>query len=145
MNDVFINSFGAFLPGEPVSNAAMEQHLGMIGGQPSRHRALVLRQNRIKTRHYALDHEGRPLYTNAEMASRAIKDAIENSEISASQISYLATSTTIADMLLPGLASHVHAELKLPPLEIASFQSVCASALMALKSAYTQIRAGEHQ
>ncbi|HRI76705.1 MAG TPA: 3-oxoacyl-[acyl-carrier-protein] synthase III C-terminal domain-containing protein [Alphaproteobacteria bacterium] len=145
MNDVFINSFGAFLPGEPVSNAAMEQHLGMIGGQPSRHRALVLRQNRIKTRHYALDHEGRPLYTNAEMASRAIKDAIENSEISAAQISYLATSTTIADMLLPGLASHVHAELKLPPLEIASFQSVCASALMALKSAYTQIRAGEHQ
>jgi 3-oxoacyl-[acyl-carrier-protein] synthase-3 len=78
------------------------------------------------------------------MAVYAIEDAVRKSEISPKDISYLATSTTIADVLLPGLASHVHAGLKLPPLEIASFQSVCASSLMALKTAYTQIRAGEH-
>lgn len=144
MQDVYINSFGAFLPGPPVSNTEMEDYLGLVGGVPSRHRALVLRQNRIKTRHYALDRDGRSLYSNAQMAAGAITDALKKSEISHNDISYLATSTTIADVLLPGLASHVHAELRLPPLEIASFQSVCASALMALKSAYVQIRAGEH-
>lgn len=144
MRDVFINSFGAFLPGAPVPNADMEKYLGTIGGQPSRNRAVILRQNRIKTRHYALDQQGASQYSNAEMAVYAIEDALRKSEASATDVSYLATSTTIADVLLPGLASHVHAGLKFPPIEIASFQSVCASSLMALKSAYMQIRAGEH-
>lgn len=144
MQDVFINSFGIFLPGAPITNSAMENYIGVIGGKPSRNRALVLRQNRIKTRYYALNDQGQSQYSNAQMAVFAIEDAIQKSEISSTDISYLATSTTIADVLLPGLASHVHAGLKLPPLEIASFQSVCASSLMAIKSAYTQIRAGEH-
>ena len=54
MTDVFINSFGAFLPGAPVPNSQMEDYLGHIGGKKSRHRAIVLRQNKIKTRHYAV-------------------------------------------------------------------------------------------
>lgn len=132
------------MPGEPVSNDNMENYIGRIGGQASRNRALVLRQNRIKTRHYALSDDGTPRYSNAEMAALAVRDAVEKSEISLGDISYLATSTTISDVLLPGLASHVHAGLGLPPIEVASFQSVCASSLMALKSAFTQIRAGEH-
>ncbi len=144
MRDVFINSFGIFLPGEPVTNSAIENYIGNIGGKASRNRALVLRQNRIKTRYYALNDEGQAQYSNAQMAVKAIEDAVQKSEISSKDISYLATSTTIADVLLPGLASHVHAGLKLPPLEIASFQSVCASSLMAMKSAYVQIRCGEH-
>lgn len=143
--DVYINSFGAFLPGAPVPNAEMEDYIGLIGGKPSRNRALVLRKNRIKTRHYALDKTGAAQYSNAGMAVKAIVEAVNASEISLSDITYLATSTTIADVLLPGLASHVHAGLKLAPIEIASFQSVCASSLMALKSAYTQIKCGEHE
>lgn len=144
LRDVYLTSFGAFLPGAPIGNTAMEGHLGLIGGMPSRNRAMILRQNRIKQRHYALDTQGSPQFTNAEMAVRAIKDAIQKSEINTRDISYLATSTTIADVMVPGLASHVHAGLDVPPLEIASFQSVCASALMAIKSAYLQVKAGEH-
>lgn len=144
MRDVFINSFGAFLPGIPVPNAEMEKYIGAIGGQLSRNKAVILRQNRIKTRHYALDQQGKAQYSNAQMAVYAIEDALRKSEVSHTDVSYLATSTTIADVLLPGLASHVHAGLKLPPMEIASFQSVCASSLMAIKSAYVQIRCGEH-
>src|SRR5690606_6223578 len=59
-------------------------------------------------------------------------------------VTYLASSATLGDLLAPGLASHVHAGLKLPPIEIANFQSVCASALMAIKSAWLQLRSGEH-
>jgi len=39
----------------------------------------------------------------------------------------------------------VHHALGLPPLEIASHQSVCGSAMMALKNAALQIHAGEHR
>ncbi len=144
MQDVYINSMGAFLPGEPVANPQIEDFIGRIGGASSRYRALVLRQNKIKSRHYAMDREGQPLYSNAGMAALAIHLALGKSEVSAKDISFLATSTTIGDLMVPGLASHVHAELGIPPVEIASFQSVCASALMALKAAYTQMRCGEH-
>jgi 3-oxoacyl-[acyl-carrier-protein] synthase-3 len=104
----------------------------------------VLRQNRIKTRHYALNTDGEATHCNAEMAANAIADAVRKSEIAVKDISYLATATTIGDLMVPGLASHVHARIGAPPIEIASFQSVCASSLMAIKAAWLQLRAGEH-
>ena len=144
MNDVYINSFGTFLPGEPIANRDMEEYLGCLKGTPSKHRAFILRQNKIKTRHYALDKHGTPLHSNAEMAAKAIRNAVHDSEISLSQITYLATASTINDVLLPGLASHVHAELGIPPVELASFHGVCASSLMMLKTAWLQVGSGEH-
>jgi len=144
MTNVYINSFGSFLPGEAIANKEMEDYLGYVGGEKSRNRALVLRQNRIKTRHYALNKKGQAQYKNCEMAANAIRHAVEQSEVMLNDIGYLATSTTLSDVFLPGLASHTHAALGVPPLEIASFQSVCASSLMALKSAYLQLKAGEH-
>jgi 3-oxoacyl-[acyl-carrier-protein] synthase-3 len=145
LKDVFINGLGAFLPGAPVSNKEMENFIGMIAGKPSRHRALALRQNGIKTRHYALGTDGRAHYSSAQMAAAAVRAAVKNCEADMAAITYLASSATLGDVLVPGLASHVHAELKLPPLEIANYQSVCASVLMAMKGAYLQIRAGEHE
>ena len=145
MLDVYINGLGAFFPGPPVGNDEMERHLGRIGGKPSRYRPLVLRNNKIRSRHYALDAAGVAQHSNASMAAAAIAAAVESSELVLGDITYLATATTLGDVLLPGLASHVHAELKLGPIEIASFQSVCTSSLMALKSAYAQVRIGEHR
>ncbi len=142
--DVFITALGKFLPGDPIPNNEMEDYLGLINGKPSRSRALVLRQNRIKTRHYALNKDGKHLYTNAQLAANACRDALNHSSLSKNDIQYLATATTQGDLLVPGMASSVHAELNLPPLEIASFQSVCASGIMALKSAWLQVKTGEH-
>ena len=144
MIDVFINGLGTFLPNAPVSSTEMEKYLGYIDNNPSRHRALVLRQNKIKTRYYALDKAGNPTHSSAQMAANAVQDAVEKSEVSISDITYLASSATLGDMLVPGLASHVHAELGVPPIELANFQSVCASSLMALKSAWLQVGTGEH-
>ncbi|MCB1563847.1 MAG: 3-oxoacyl-ACP synthase [Alphaproteobacteria bacterium] len=144
-NNVFINGLGAFLPGDPVPSSEMEDYLGCINGKPSRHRALVLRQNKIKTRHYALNKEGEPQYSSADMAAEAINQAVQNSEISKNDITYLASASTLGDVLVPGLASHVHAKLKILPIEIANFQSVCASSLMAIKTAFLQIKSGEHE
>jgi 3-oxoacyl-[acyl-carrier-protein] synthase III len=144
MTDVHINGLGVFLPGEPVPNDNMEEYLGYIFGKPSRFRKIVLKQNQIKKRHYALDRQGRSLHSSSGMAAAAIQTAVKNSEISLGDIDYLATSATLGDGLVPGLAAHVHAALGVREIEIANFQSVCASAMMALKSAYVQLKAGEH-
>ena len=122
----------------------MEDYLGRVDGKSSRFRALVLRQNKIATRYYALDREGNATYSNAEMAARAIEAATAHAGIALPQLGFLATATTLGDVLLPGLASHTHAELGIDPIEVASFQSVCASALMALKNGYLQVKVGEH-
>lgn len=135
---------GSFLPGPPIGNLAMEDYLGRIGGVPSRHRPFILRQNKIKQRHYALDTDGVAQHSSADMAVAAIHDALVKSELSSGDIQFLATATTLGDSLIPGMASHVHAGLGIAPLEIASLQSVCASSLMALKYAWLQLAAGEH-
>lgn len=145
MNEVYINALGAFLPGAPVPNSAMEDYLGRVFGKPSPYRAVTLRQNRIRARHYALDPAGRVHHSSASMAAQAVRAALAQAEVTLADVGYLATSATLGDGLVPGLASQVHAELGAKPLEIASFQSVCASSLMALKTAMLQLRAGEHR
>lgn len=143
MTNIYINTTGKYLPGNPIPNHEMEEYIGRIHGKASTLGSFVLRQNKIKTRHYALDTKGNTTLTNASMAAHAVRDALSHAELSANDIDYLATASTQGDVLVPGLASMVHGDLQLPPIEIANFQSVCASSMMALKSAYLQLKSGE--
>jgi 3-oxoacyl-[acyl-carrier-protein] synthase-3 len=143
MEEVYINGVGKFLPGPPVDNEHIEDYIKAIHGKKSRMKGPTLRQNGIVTRHYALNEKGEHCHSNASMAGKAGLDALAHSEIGAEKIEYLASATSIGDLIIPGIASSVHASLKFAPLEIASFQSVCASGIMALKSAYMQVKAGE--
>jgi 3-oxoacyl-[acyl-carrier-protein] synthase-3 len=140
---VFINSIGKFLPGEPVDNDTMEEYIGTIGGKASRARKRILKQNGIQTRYYAIDRQQRTLFSNAEMAARAARQAIERSGLDPAEIDFMAAATSQGDFPLPGFASMVHGELKTPPCEIATLHGVCASGVMALKSAMLQILSGE--
>ena len=145
LRHVYITGCGAFLPGEPIGAGAMEDHLGRIGGQESRFGRRALRWNGIQTRHYALDGQGRPTHSNAGMCARAVSAALEDARLGREDLTFLATATTQGDYLAPGHASAVHAELGPGALEIAIFQSVCGSSLMAAKSAWLQVRVGEHE
>lgn len=143
MKNVYLTSAGVFLPNGAIDNDEMEHYLGMLHGQPSNARLRILGQNGIKTRYYALDKSQNSTHSNAEMASMAIKQAIDKSAIRASEIELLCTGTTQADLPVPGFASMVHALLPTEKCEVASFQSVCASGMMAIKHAYSQIKCGE--
>jgi 3-oxoacyl-[acyl-carrier-protein] synthase-3 len=143
-NNVYITALGKFLTGEPVSNDQMEEHLGLIGGKPSRLKSRILKQNGIHTRHYAIDRNGQVNYWNCDLAALAVKDAVAKSNLNLNQIKLLATATSQSDLLAPGFASLVHGNLEMPPCEIASLHGVCASSVMALKHGFTAIRAGEH-
>jgi len=140
----FITSAGQFLPGDPVGNADMEAYIGCLSPSSSRMGKLVLRQNGIRARHYAMRRDGTTDWTSAGLAAQAVADCLQRAEIDPGTVGFLATATTQGDGLVPGLASGVHAASGLPPLEIANLQSVCASAAMALKYAVLQVAAGEH-
>lgn len=144
-NEVYITAIGSFLPNERVPNDEMEDYLGRIGGEDSRVRQRILKQNGILGRHYALDKEQKSTHTNAEMAALAAVEALQRSGLAADHIELLATGTTQGDLPVPGFSSMVHAELPLGRCEVASFQSVCASGMMALKHAWSQIKCGEKQ
>lgn len=139
----FITSLGKFLPGEPVDNDAMEEFLGTIDGKTSRIRKRILKQNGIQTRYYAIDHQQQTLFSNATMAANAIRAAVERAGIDLEEVDFLAAATSQGDLPIPGFASMVHGELKSPPCEIATLHGVCASGVMAFKSAMLQILQGE--
>jgi 3-oxoacyl-[acyl-carrier-protein] synthase III len=139
----FITSVGKFLPGEPVSNDRIEAQLGQIGPKPSGLRERVLRQNKIEQRYYAIDDQQRTVYTNAQMAAHAVRDAIARGTLDLKDVRLLVAATSQGDLPLPGFASMVHGELDMPPCEIATLHGICASSVVALRHAALAVKAGE--
>src|ERR1700689_3596412 len=120
----------------------MEKYLGKINGKASRVRQRILRQNGIQSRHYAIDDQQKTLISNAGMAANAARNAIQRAGLDLDDIDFLAAATSQADLPLPGFGSMVHGELKSPACEIATLHGVCASGVMALKSAMLQVLSG---
>ena len=141
---VYINSVSAYLPNSPIANEEMEDYIGEIGGNPSRVRSIVLRQNGIKTRYYGLDKKQNLTHSNAELAKEAVCGLFENGTIP-DDLTLLACGTSTPDQLLPSHASMVHGELANFPMEIFSSAGVCLTSLQALKICYSNILAGLHQ
>jgi 3-oxoacyl-[acyl-carrier-protein] synthase-3 len=140
-NEVFITKIARFLPNAPVDNDHMEDYLGLIGGKPSRVRSIVLRQNGIKQRYYALTTEQKITHTNAEMAANAINNLFDK-DVELKDIELLSCGTSCPDQLLPSHTAMVHGLLKGHPLEIISPAGVCLSSAHALKVGYCSIKAG---
>jgi 3-oxoacyl-[acyl-carrier-protein] synthase-3 len=144
MQPVYVTATGACLPGDPIGNDEMADYIGRLSPEAERLGRLTLRQNRIRKRHYALRPDGSSDWTVAKLAGQAVRTLLHGAGIDRSAIGFMATATTQNDLLVPGLASGVHAESGLPPIELASLQSVCASSMMAFKAAALQVAAGEH-
>lgn len=144
LRDGFITGTGAFLPGQKVGNDEMENHLGRIAGRDSLFGKKALRWNGVEGRHYAMAPDGSVSHSNAQMCALAVKAALDRAGLDPGDLGMLSAATTQGDLLAPGHAAQVHAELGGGPMEIASFQSVCGSSLMAAKAAWLSVRAGEH-
>lgn len=140
MQKVYITRLAKYLPYEPVSNDEMESVLGMVDGKPSKVRALILRNNGIKTRYYAF-REGKKSFSNAELTAEAVKALFQNDDINKMQL--LACGTTSPDQTLPSHASMVHGELGIPPVEIFSFSGACNTGMQSFKYAFLSVASGE--
>src|SRR5260221_7931937 len=143
LRDSFIRVTGICFLGEPMPNDRVEDFIGRIGGRASGVGRKALQWNGIETRHYALGPSGEALHSNASMSADAVRASLEDAGLGRGDLQFLATATTQGDYLVPGHASAVHGELAGGPLELASFQSVCASSVMAAKAAWLSIRCRE--
>lgn len=139
MNNVYITNTGSYLPHAAVSNDEIESVLGMVGGKPSRARRIVLKNNGITSRHYAIDRAtGAPSMSNAYITAQAIQALGP-----LSKVDLLSTGTSSPDQLLPNHGVMVHGELGWDPLEVISTAGVCLAGATALKYAFLSIKAGE--
>jgi len=146
LKPVYIVNTSIFFPNEPVSNDEMEEFLGYIDNKPSKSKRIVLRNNGIKNRFYALDKAGRPTHTNAEMTALAIRALFENAG-QLKNIELLSCGTSSPDQLMPSHGVMVHGLLpETKGIEVVSPAGVCCAGMHAFKYAYLSIKAGDiHQ
>jgi 3-oxoacyl-[acyl-carrier-protein] synthase-3 len=144
MSEAFITATAAALPNAPVDNESIETVLGQIGGKPSRARPIILRQNRIKSRHYAIDPaSGLPTHTNASLTAEAIRNLAQTSGFALDSLRCLVTGTSMPDQIMPNHGVMVHGELGNPACEVVSTAGICLSGLAALKYAWLAVKGEE--
>jgi 3-oxoacyl-[acyl-carrier-protein] synthase-3 len=144
--DAFITSLASSLPNAPVDNQSIEDVLGRIDGIPSRTKALILRNNKIKQRHYVIDRAtGAITHTNAQLTAEAVRKLAPVGGLDPASIGCLACGTSTPDLLVPGHALMVHGELGLPPLDAVSTHGICLSGITALRYAVMSITLGQVQ
>ncbi len=141
---VYITKVSKFLPNDPVDNDEMESYLGMVDGNPSRARKIVLGRNGIKQRYYALDKEGYVTHTNTEMAANAII-ALFDDNFTVDDIDLLSCGTASPEYLIPSHGIMVHGELGgNRNIEVVSFAGSCCAGVDALKYACLAVHANSN-
>lgn len=142
MNEVFITKASTYLPNEPISNDEMESYLGMVNNTPSKARALILRNNQIKTRYYALDKNGKSTHTNAEITAKAIEGLFDE-QFKKEDMQLLSCGTTSADQIQPSHASMVHGVVNPgKSIEINTSMGLCNAGMNAFNYAFMSVKAG---
>lgn len=142
MNDVYITRLSKFLPNKPIDNDHMEKKLGIINGQTSKARRIVLRNNKITTRYYALDDEGNITHNNAQLVSEAIK-LLCDENFNKNEIELLSCGTSSPDQILPSHTSMVHGFLKNGNVEVNSPSGACCSGMNALKYGFLAVKSNQ--
>lgn len=144
LSNVFINDTSIFLPNERVSNDDMELYLGFINGKPSRSKKIVLRNNGIKTRYYALEKGGKHTHTNAQMTALAVRELFDNDPDKLKDIELLSCGTSSPDQMMPSHGVMVHGWLpEARAIEVVSPAGVCCAGMHAFKYAFMAIKCGE--
>ena len=140
---VYINDLAVYLPNQPVGNDQMEVILGMVNQVPSRTRRIILRNNKIQTRYYAIDPDtGEMTHTNAQLSAEAVRRLKPHPDFSLDEIECLSCGTSSPDQILPGHGPMVHGELGGLPCETHSATGVCTSGMSALKYAWMNVALG---
>lgn len=141
--EVYINDIAAFLPNDPVGNQDIEDVLGKIHNARSRVKSMVLKNNGIQSRYYAVDRKtGAFTHTNAQMTAEAIRMLKPYPAFSAGDIECLCAGTSTPDVLLPGHALMVAGELKIGPFEAITTSGICLCGITSLKAAYANVALG---
>jgi len=142
--NVYINYTSAFFPNEPVSNDDMESYLGYIDNRPSKSKKIVLRNNGILNRYYALTKDRKSTHTSAQMTALAVRAVFDNDIEKLKEMELLSCGTSTPDQMMPSHAAMTHGWLpEACGIEVISPSGVCCAGMHALKYAYLAIKAGD--
>ncbi|OAD14925.1 StlD/DarB family beta-ketosynthase [Achromobacter insolitus] len=141
---VYLESAGYFMPGEPVSNDAMDSYIAPLNRMSSRIKSRILAENGIKQRYYAIDPEGATVFTNAQLAANAIRDCLRRHDSDLSAVSLLASGSSGGDALMPGFSNMIQGELAAHPMETLSVHGICAAGVSAIQTAAQGVELGGH-
>ncbi|HTN07537.1 beta-ketoacyl-ACP synthase III [Agriterribacter sp.] len=146
LNEVYITRTASFFPNNPVSNDEMEEYLGYINNKPSKSKRIVLRNNGITNRYYALEKGGKVTHTNAEMTALAVKSLFNGNPGELKSVELLSCGTSSPDQMMPSHGVMVHGWLpESGAIEVVSPSGVCCAGMHALKYAYMAIKTGDIQ
>lgn len=141
MSEVYITKSAKYLPNEAVTNDEMESYLGLINDAVSKARRIILRNNKIVSRYYAIDKEGKSTHNNAELTKNAITQLFDN-DFTPQDMEVLSCGTSTPDIFLPSHAAMVHGLLKNKSVELNSSSGVCCAGMNSLKYGFLSIRSG---
>lgn len=144
LQPVYITDTSLYLPNDPVSSDDMELYLGYINHKPSKSKKIVLRNNGIQTRYYALTKEGKATHTNAQMTALAVKALFRDDPAKLKEIELLSCGTSSPDQMMPSHGVMTHGWLpETKAIEVVSPSGVCCAGMHAFKYAYMSIKTGD--
>ena len=144
LSPVYITDTSIFMPNDPVPSEEMEEYLGYINDKPSKSKKIVLRNNGIKTRYYALTKEGVATHTNAQMTALAVKALFRDNPEKIKDVELLSCGTSSPDQMMPSHGVMVHGWLpEAEAIEVVSPSGVCCAGMHAFKYAYMAVRTGD--
>jgi 3-oxoacyl-[acyl-carrier-protein] synthase-3 len=141
MFEVYITRAAKYLPNEAVSNDEMENYLGLINDTASKARRIILRNNKITSRYYAVDKTGKSTHNNAELTRNAIMQLFDEN-FTPQDLDVLSCGTSTPDIFLPSHAAMVHGLLKNKSVELNSSTGVCCAGMNSLKFGFLSVRSG---
>jgi 3-oxoacyl-[acyl-carrier-protein] synthase-3 len=132
--EVYINRTSSYFPNDPVPNDEMEEYLGYINNKPSKSKKIVLRNNGITNRYYALDKNHKSTHTNAEMTALAVRALFDGDPQPFADIELLSCGTSSPDQMMPSHGVMTHGWLpEMDGIEVVSPAGVCCAGMHAIK------------
>lgn len=144
LKKVYITRLAKFLPNKAITNDELEEYLGKINGMRSKVKALILRNNGISSRYYALDKEGNHTHSNLDLTVEAIK-LLQHPSFSINDIQLLACGTASPDQLMPSHSSMVHGKLRINPIDSMTAMGSCNSSMWAFNYAWMSLLIGKYE
>ncbi|SHL67817.1 beta-ketoacyl-ACP synthase III [Flavobacterium chilense] len=141
MFEVYITKAAKYLPNKAVSNEEMEAYLGLINDAASKARRIILRNNKITSRYYAVDKAGKSTHSNAELTRNAVEQLFDEN-FTAQDLEVLSCGTSTPDIFLPSHAAMVHGLLKNKSVELNSSTGVCCAGMNSLKFGFLSVKSG---
>lgn len=144
MGEVYITKISKYMPNDVVTNDKMEDFLGLINETASKTKFVILRNNKIVKRYYALDNEGNPTHSNAELTANAIREMLKDRPEEIKEVDLLTCGTSSPDQMMPSHAVMVHGCLpESNNIEVVSPAGVCCAGMHSFKYAYLALKSGD--